>query len=300
MLMEDQPRYGYINTKYFDRQLIFSHDISKFDERMRTMIKRGIGRLDPVSGKAYFYITKEDPDYHDILLKIRTYDFKVKERGNIIWYNVKIPSFSDERFTSKLTGDTFAKMNYVSIYPFTVYNGSKIFIVVQYKNDSAQEVTERALSNLFTYDEVFGQGAYEIEEISKPKEIPDVIRKLGIDSELYGISIEFGRKQKKLDNDFNEAKPAIKWPIMENGKVRLGTFEEVLTYTELPELSAEIFHSNFIRNVISSIYYEVLIEEKKITYKIIIEKELVRNVMNVLSMVMKEGGRFRITELNLL
>ncbi|MGC8573981.1 MAG: hypothetical protein ACP5LC_00435 [Thermoplasmata archaeon] len=50
-------------------------------------------------------------------------------------------------------------------------------------------------------------------------------------------------------------------------------------------------HDSFIRRVISSIYFEVFLYEKNVLFRVVIEDELVQKVLNVLAMVVKDGGR---------
>jgi len=284
---------SYLNTRYFERQLIFSIDMDSYEEGLKGLMNTGIGRYDPVSGKAFFFLMKGDRNYPEIMMRIQKQNYRIKDTGEMVWYNVRIPSFSDRRIIEKLRGKPFAMMDDAAIYPFTIYSGGRIYFTVQYREGMEQEITERALSSLIAYRDILGQNSFRIESIGSSFSIPSVIRGMGMSQGMSEIDIMFYRRDppKPIGAAIPGEKGSIKWPIDTGSGITIGTFEKALSYVDMPDTALIDIHDLFIRSVISSLYFEVFLYEKNVLFRVVIEDELVQKVLNVLAMVVKDGGR---------
>jgi len=289
----DNYQHSYLNTVYFEKQLIFSMDMDSCLEGLKGLLNTGIGRFDPVTGKAFFFIMKDDRNYPEIMMRIQKQNYRIRESGEMVWYNVRIPSFFDERIIGKLSGKPFVMMDDVAIYPFTIYNGDRIYFTVQYREGMELDITERALSSVLSYGEVFGPNSFRIESIGSPSSIPSIIRGMGMNHGMSEIDIMFDRRDapKPLLVNIHDKKGSIKWPFKDESGITTGTFEKALSYVNMPDAALISIHDLFIRSVISSLYFEVFLYEKNVLFRVVIEDQLVQKVLNVLAMVMKNGGR---------
>ena len=286
-------RSSYFNTRIFDKQLIFSVNMDAYGAHLREILRTGIGRYDPVTGKAFFFIMKSDNLYPELRMRINKVGYGIRESGNMLWFRVGIPSFTDEKVSQRIQGKPFALIDEAVIYPFTIYRDGRLYYTVQYRNKAEDEVSERILSSIAVYDEVYGHDALRVESIGPPDAMPELIRDMGIDTPLSEIDLSFRLRDNpgKITQSIKGSKGMVKWPFEHQSSLSLKTLEEALSYVDMPDQSIREIHDSFIRRVISSIYFEVTVGNDVI-FRIVAEDSLKNDIMLVLAEVYRNGGKF--------
>ncbi|MCL5680781.1 MAG: hypothetical protein M0Z77_05505 [Thermoplasmatales archaeon] len=289
----DDASSPFLNTSYFDRQLIFSINMDSHDPNLRELLSKGIGRYEPVKGRAFFFVQKRDQNYPEMKIKINRMGYKVRELEDILWFRVGIPSFTNEAVVKELEGKPFAKMDGVTIYPFTVYSGGRLYYAVQYRNDAEVEVSERVLSSISAYEKVFGHDSFRVESISRPQEIREILARLGIDSPLTEITLSVERRSSPPSPYLREhsGSKTFKWPFRNNGVISLETFEEILDYAEIPESALIEFYESFIKRFVASLYFDGTATRDRVVFKVIVEASLSANAFSLLSISVRNSGK---------
>lgn len=283
----------YMNTRIFDRQLVFSVNMDAYDAHLREILRTGIGRYDSVKGNAFFFIMKGDPMYPELRMRVDRTGYRIRESDSMLWFRVGIPSFTNENVSGKIQGKPFALINDAVIYPFTVYRDGRLYYIVQYRNEAEEEISERILSSVIVYGEVYGYNALNIESIGPPAEIPELIRNMGISMPLSEIDLSFRPRSNpgEMPRSVEASRNTVKWPFEDQSSLSLKSLGEALYYVDMPEQSIREIHDSFIRRVISSLYFEVIVRED-VTFRIVTEEILNNDIFTVLAQVHRNGGMF--------
>ncbi len=291
---------AYLNTRIFDRQLVFSVNMDAYDAHLREILRTGIGRYDSVKGNAFFFIMKSDHMYPELRMRVNRIGYGIRESESMVWFRVGIPSFTNDKVSGRIMGRPFALIDDAVIYPFTIYRDGRLYYIVQYSNKAEDEISERILSSVAVYDEVFGHDSLRIERIDAPVEIPELIRNMGIDISLSEIDLSFRYRSSpgEMPESVQGFKNTVKWPFEHRSSLSLKSLEEALSYVDMPEQAIVDIHDSFIRRVISSIYFEVTVGDN-VTFRIVTEDILKNDIFNVLAHVYMNGGMFTLKSVKL-
>lgn len=282
----------HMNTEIFEKEVVFSIDATAFNREMLNILGDTVGRYNAERNNLFFYLFKDDINYPKAAMKAKRMNLDFREAGNMVWVRMEIPAFKDPRLVERLEGSPFHDMSGVLIYPFVTVSGGRVHFTVQYRKEAEAQVSERLLSLMEVHSEVLGHESFRIEYIGKARAVYDSIMREGRSFSVIVINARRRKEPASIFSDINVLNPA--WPASVDGVLRTMKLEEVLNNVEGPDAAIRRFFDNFVRKSVAAPYLEVVIEGDKVSFRTILESDLMEGLMDNIYDSVRDGLRISI------
>lgn len=290
---------NYINKELFDRQLIYSMEVSSHSLPINFFGDTILYR-DSLQRDYYYVKAKSDITYPELKINAQRSNLTINENDKYAW--IKISDFElnlkeyDKKFESK---DRLSFIDELYHFPFCILKNNRIYLVAQYSSDVSEKVTERILKIKNQYDRAVGLNAFTIESIGSNLITPiEFLKMLDIKIPVYELKFKTVEPDEKikgrglfkiLSNDYKNNEVLM---LDENGlkAIKFSDIEISKRFTRMFRVASGLFNINlgFI------LYNDINCTGEECLYTVIFEENLSSGIFSVLEKLTEEPINFQI------
>jgi len=287
----ENKREEYLNREFFNRQVIFSVDISKAYPEFKGIMSPGIAYYDSKYRRYYYSIMKSESQYTDDKIKLRNREGIMKEYEDILWISFDNVIYSNINIGKMMEGKALSDMENVILYPMSIVKEGRLYHICQYNESSAEEVSRRIIELSAAHNRNIGRQSFIIHEIKYSEEISELISRFWDGEKVRKIEIEIPSEieAKGIQKNYSQDLENVNFIVNIAGNKGTLSINDLLSGIGIPrEIMVENLR-DIVNNYIIPLYFEASCGNGKCSVKWLYEERHIIHVLKTLANINKNG-----------
>lgn len=289
-----------INKEFFQKQVIFSIDISIGLKNFGYILENKALYYDFNKGEHYFSISEGDPGYSNVLLKGKDIGIKFNKKGDLYWLSFTGVTKGNEKIKELLNGKDLRSIKNGMIFPLVLNKGGRAYYLYQYDEKAESEVTEHLIKMQKVFEEIFGMDSFRIEKISDAENFCEIFNYGTVNEQFYEIEIHMpyeGPSMRGIQRRISLEPTENEFIIKYDGEYYVLNLPEIIKNLKIPSGPLLNAFNEITERIAFSSYYESVCENGVCKVKWIYEERFLPDVLEVLNKIINSGGKIAISKL---